>query len=73
MANFKTIYEVPRGLRSINGVKLTLDQINSMVAEVQAASKTDGSDFAHHMGKAKQKFKDTHHIVEGHWVVGGDA
>lgn len=71
--NYKTIHEVPRGLRFVNGAPLTLAQINAMVESANKSAKADGSDFAQQLGVAKQAFRDQHKMVEGHWVAGGDA
>ena len=74
MARYKTIHEVPRGLRSLNGAPLTLQQINKVLSEAELAAKKDGSDFAFHLGKAKQAFRDVHHLTpRGQWADGPGA
>ena len=70
---YESIHDVPRGFLRINGAPLTLDQINALITEVEEASQEDGSDFAKNLGLAKQRFRDSHDMVEGHWVAGGDA
>jgi hypothetical protein len=71
---YKSIHEVPRGLRTVNGAQLTLAQINKLLEEVHSAAKGDGSDFAKLMGAARQKFRDSHVMAKGLWVVkGGEA
>lgn len=71
---YKTIHEVPRGLRFVNGAPLTLAQINELVADAAHNAKEDGSDFAANMGQARQRFRDAHDMRNGHWTKkGGDA
>lgn len=71
---YKTIHEVPRGLRYVNGAPLTLAQINAIVGNATNVAKQDGSDFAAQLGMAKQKFRDAHEMRDGHWTkTGGEA
>ena len=65
---FRTIHEVPKGLRKINGSALGLDQVNKLIAEVLAEAKPDGSDFSACLGRAQQRFVDSHAAVNGQWA-----
>ena len=73
MITYKTIHEVPRGLRHVNGAPLTLAQINALVGEAQQQAAPDGSDFAARIGVAKQTFRDQHEMTNGHWTKKGGA
>lgn len=68
---YKTIHEVPRGLRFVNGAPLTLAQVNTLVSQAENGAKKDGSDFAARLGVAKQQFREQHDMVSGHWVSKG--
>ena len=64
---YKSLNHVPRRFQSIRASRLTLEQINAIVADAREASSGAG-DFAHHFGKAKGRFTDTHKVVNGAWV-----
>jgi hypothetical protein len=67
VSQFKTIHEVPTGFRHLNGVPLTLEQVNQII-DAATADSTGPEDFAACLGKAKHAFRVSHEIVEGVWV-----
>jgi len=63
---YKSIHEVPKAWRSLDGWPLSLDQINEIVGQANESKAV----FAVALGEAKGRFKETHTVKDGLWVVG---
>lgn len=69
MAKYKSINEAPKGWRSIDGVPLSLDQMNEMIDGVEAVADPSGNDFTAELGIARRAFAATHKKVAGQWTA----
>jgi hypothetical protein len=74
---YKDIYEAPAHLRVHRSARLSLSQINALVADAYAnmlpaengVRDTAIPDF----GSAKKRFEETHKIEKGFWVSKGEG
>ena len=66
---YKSIHEVPKAWRRLDGWPLSLDQINTIVD--QANESDEGFSVA--LGNAKGAFKKTHNVVNGIWLEVSDV
>ncbi len=76
-AIYTDIYQAPKHLRVYRSARLSLDQINDLIADAYAnmlpveegIRETAIPDF----GGAKTRFEETHVIEKGFWVKKGEA
>lgn len=67
IVQFKSLNHVPPRFRSINGVRLTLAQVNEIVMAAQKNS-AGPNDFARALGQAKADFREKHTPTMSGWV-----
>lgn len=68
MSRYSAISEVPRRWRSIKGGHLTLEQIESIIAQAEASDLPFGAAIA----KSRRDFEASHSLANGFWIEGGD-
>jgi hypothetical protein len=74
---FKDIYQAPAHMRIYRGARLSLDQINEMIADAYAnklpAEEGVRDTAIPDYGNAKKRFEEKHEIVTGFWVKKSDV
>ena len=67
-AVYTEIYQAPTHLRILRGARLSLAQINELVADAYANKIQSGDAFLPDFGGAKRRFEETHEIEKRFWV-----
>lgn len=67
-AVYTEIYEAPAHLRKYRSARLSLQQINDIIADAYTNRIESGDTTLPDYGGAKKRFENTHEIVSGFWV-----
>lgn len=67
-AVYNEIYEAPAHLRKYRSARLSLGQINSIIADAYKHRIESGDTTLPDYGGAKKRFEENHEIVTGFWV-----
>lgn len=76
---YETINQVPKPWRTYKSAKLSLEQINGIVADAALhaiqTTNPDGTLLCEvpDLGGARRRFADSHHIDSGFWVSGAEG
>jgi len=64
-------YDVPESWRTYKSARLSVPQINAILADAYAHKITFGDSVIPDYGGARLRFEGTHEIVDGFWVGAG--
>ena len=59
----------PAPFKMLRGARLSLDQINGIMADAYAHKITSGDNVIPDFGGARQRFIETHQLEKGFWVA----
>jgi hypothetical protein len=68
-ANYTDVYEAPSHLRILRGARLSLAQINELVADAYNNRITSGDSTIPDFGGAKRRFEQKYEIEKRFWVA----
>lgn len=60
----------PAPFKVYMGARLSLDQVNAIMADAYEHKITSGDSVIPDFGGARKRFADNHHIEQGFWVTG---
>lgn len=67
---YKDLNEVPHPWQSLQGGRLSLEQVNAILADAHANGRTnEHRHFLPDHGGARQRFMATHCLVDGWWAI----
>ena len=67
--HYKDLNEVPQPWQTLQGGRLSLDQVNALIEDAYANGRTnEHGHFVPDLGGARQRFMASHCLVKGWWV-----